>query len=68
MIQIIAFLLALFTAFTPNTQKINGDYDVYNNEGLHLFINDNNTPTDYSDDWVYDWEDNRQARVFVFDK
>ena len=61
-------LIAILTSFIPNTQKVNGDYDVYNNEGLHLFINDNGTPIDYSDDWVYDWEDNRQVKVFVFDK
>lgn len=66
--RLLFILIVILTFFTPNTQKVNGNYDVYNNEGLHLFINDNDTPTDYSDDWVYDWEDNRQVRIFVFDK
>lgn len=61
-------LIAIIASLVPNTQRVNGSYDVYNNEGLHLFINDNGTPTDYSDDWVYDWEDNRITTIISWDK
>jgi len=64
---IISILMIIVSAFTPNMAKENGDYDVFNNNGLHLFINDNGTPNDYCDDWVYDWEDNRDAKILIFD-
>lgn len=66
--KILLLLLSLlFSSFSPDTSKINNSYDVYNNQGLHLFIHDNDTPDNYEDDWVYDWEDNRQTLIFNFD-
>ena len=65
MIQII--LLILMSIFSIPTHSIGNCYDTYNENGLHLFINDNNTPTNYEDDWVYDWEDNRETIIFNLD-
>lgn len=45
-----------------------GVYDVWAQPGLHLAMSDNGTPDDYDDDWVIDWEDNRDIVVLVLDK
>lgn len=45
-----------------------GVYDVWAPNGLHLAMSDNGTPDDYDDDWVIDWEDNRDVMVLVLDK
>ena len=43
-------------------------YSVWTNNGLHLMICDNGTPDDYDDDWIVDWETNRDVIVIVCDK
>jgi len=45
-----------------------GTYDVWAAPHLHLIMDDNGTPDDYSDDWVIDYEDNRIVTVKVWDK
>lgn len=43
-------------------------YDVWAGPGLHLMMSDNGTPNNFDDDWVIDWETNREVTVFVFDR
>lgn len=43
-------------------------YDVWAAPGLHLMMSDNATPDDFDDDWVIDWETNRDIVVLVLDK
>ena len=45
-----------------------GVYDVWASPGLHLVMSDNSTPDDYDDDWVIDYETNRDIVVTVLDK
>lgn len=42
-------------------------YDVWAEPNLHIMMSDNGTPGDYDDDWVVDWEDNREIEVCVID-
>ena len=44
-----------------------GMYEVWAEPGLHLMMDDNGTPFDYSDDWVVDYEDNRQVAIRILD-
>lgn len=44
-----------------------GMYSVWAEPGLHLMMDDNGTPDDYSDDWVIDYEDNRTVKIAVLD-
>ena len=57
-------LLILFATFSRPRPQV---YDVWCDPNLHLMMSDNGTPTDYSDDWVIDWEDNREILVHVLD-
>ena len=45
-----------------------GVYDVWSAPGLHLAMSDNSTPDDYSDDWVIDYETNRDVMVTILDQ
>ena len=42
-------------------------YSAWTDTGYHLMISDNGTPDDPEDDWVVDWEDNRDFRIIVND-
>ena len=42
-------------------------YDVWAQPGLHLAMSDNGTPDDFDDDWVIDWETNRDIIVLILD-
>lgn len=42
-------------------------YNVWTGPGLHLVMSDNGTPGNYDDDFVVDWEDNRQVKVTILD-
>lgn len=57
---IASLLVPTGQAYTDNT------YSVWS-EDIHLIMSDNGTPTDYDDDWVVDWEDNREVIVTVLD-
>lgn len=63
-----ALLIALIatTALAP-VEKRDGVYDVWAAPGLHLMMSDNGTPDDYDDDWVIDYETNRDVMVTVLD-
>lgn len=45
-----------------------GVYDVWAEPELHLMMSDNGTPDDFDDDWIIDWETNRDIVVLVLDK
>lgn len=63
-------LIALTATASPRADMYHGGevYSVWSEPGLHLMMSDNGTPDDYSDDWVVDWEDNRNVMVTVLDK
>lgn len=66
-------LIALTATVSPVAKHYdqysdNGCYNVWGSPGLHLMMSDNGTPDDYSDDWVIDWEDNREVMVTVLDE
>lgn len=42
-------------------------YTVWTGQGLHLMMSDNGTPGNYDDDFVVDWEDNRQVKITILD-
>ena len=42
-------------------------YDAWAGPNLHLMICDNGTPDNYDDDFIVDWEDNRQVKITVLD-
>lgn len=69
-----ALLIALIatTALAPVEKRYDdysdtGVYDVWGAPGLHLIMDDNGTPDDYSDDWVIDYEDNRTVKIAILD-
>lgn len=69
----LAIAMALMVAVAPVEKRYDGYstdgvYDVWAAPGLHLMMDDNGTPDDYSDDWVIDYEDNRIVEVAVLDK
>ena len=60
-------IIILLTFLIPLAPVKDNSYDVWREDGVHLFINDNGTPTNYEDDWVYDWEDNREVDITIID-
>ena len=61
--------LAILTAsaYGYATKPESHDYEAWTSTGVHLMINDNGTPNDFEDDWVFDWETNRTFTVEVMD-
>lgn len=52
------------TVIAPAPQS--NTYSVWS-EDIHLIMDDNGTPDDFNDDWVVDWETNREVIVTVLD-
>ena len=63
-----AFIASLAAFIKGSAQPEDHVYDVWANPGLHLMMSDNGTPDDFDDDFVIDWETNREVAVFVLDK
>lgn len=64
-----ALILALVCAVTIAPPSKAKTYSVWSEgDTLHLIMSDNGTPDDYDDDWVVDWEDNREYKVIILDK
>lgn len=42
-------------------------YSAWTEDGLHLMISDAGTPEDLEDDFVCDWETNREFTVTIYD-
>ena len=63
-ILLIALIATLAT--TPHYEE--QGYDVWSDDGhTHLMMTDNGTPDDYDDDWVVDWETNREFTITIID-
>lgn len=62
--------IALTATVSPRVDMYHGGnvYSVWAEPGLHLMMSDNGTPDDYDDDWVVDWETNRDIIITVLDK
>lgn len=58
-------LLLIMASTTHNAQD--NCYSAWTDTGIHLIMSDNGTPTDYSDDWIVDYEDNRNVKVTILD-
>lgn len=62
------FLIILKAVVTHLLAVPSGNvYSVWSEPGLHLMMCDNGTPDNYDDDWVVDWEDNREVTVAIHD-
>lgn len=61
-----AFILTMIATMVISPAPQEDTYSVWS-EDIHLIMSDNGTPTDYDDDWVVDWEDNREVIVTVLD-
>ena len=59
-----AIIIALIASVTITPQS--NTYSVWS-EDVHLIMDDNGTPDDYDDDWVVDWETNREVIVTILD-
>lgn len=68
MIKVTIFILLLKVALAHLTAIGGGTvYSVWAEPNLHLMMCDNGTPDNYDDDWVVDWEDNREVTVTIHD-
>lgn len=62
-------IAALFISTTTAAFAPAGDvYTAWTDHGYHLMICDNGTPEDLEDDFICDWEDNRDFTIIVNDK
>lgn len=61
---VIMMILALCNA---GQEKNFADYEAWTDTGIHLMVCDNGTPDDYEDDWIYDWETNREFTITIHD-
>ena len=68
LILAITALVAMHPSRSYDQYSDNGMYSVWAEPGFRLMMSDNGTPFDYDDDWVVDWEYNRDVVVMVLDK
>lgn len=61
--MLIKLIVALLVVLAPAPH----DYEAWTSDGVHLFICDAGTPGNYEDDYVFDWETNRDYDVVVND-
>lgn len=59
--------LLLLIGNVRNAETQQNIYNVWNDNGIHLMMSDNGTPNNFEDDFVVDWEDNRQVKVTILD-
>ena len=65
--MVLHLMLAFFMASQP-AQKPAGDvYSAWTQDGLHLMISDAGTPGNYDDDFICDWETNREFTITIHD-
>lgn len=63
-----AIALHLMLAFFMASQKPAGNvYSAWTEDGLHLMISDAGTPGNYEDDFICDWETNRDFIITIHD-
>lgn len=58
-------MLMLLAVLSPASQP--NVYSAWTEDGIHLMISDNGTPDDFDDDFICDWEDNREFVVTILD-
>lgn len=59
----ITVLLAALSAGKPAGNV----YSAWTDDGLHLMISDAGTPEDLEDDFICDWETNREFTITIHD-
>ena len=59
----ITVLLAALSAGKPAGNV----YSAWTQDGLHLMISDAGTPGNYDDDFICDWETNREFTITIHD-
>lgn len=62
-----AFIIALIVAICGHPQPVGNVYSAWTDDGIHLMISDNGTPEDFDDDFVCDWETNRDFTIIICD-
>lgn len=68
MIKVTILILVLKVVISHLSALGGGNvYSVWAEPNLHLMMCDNGTPDDFNDDWVVDWEDNRDITVTIHD-
>ena len=55
------------SAFGYATQPKGECYSAWTEDGIHLILSDNGTPDDLEDDFICDWESNREFTVNVIE-
>ena len=61
-------IVMMILAITAPAEKPVGDvYSAWTESGIHLMISDNGTPDDFDDDFICDWETNRDFAVTIYD-
>lgn len=65
MFRIIVMLILALTQ--KPAQPVGNVYSAWTDDGMHLMISDNGTPDDLEDDFICDWEDNREFTVTIYD-
>lgn len=62
------FLLLIATGrYNEDPAPVWSAYDVWTESGIHLMMTDHGTPDDPFDDFVIDYENNRQVKVTILD-
>lgn len=64
---ILLIILRAVVTHLAAVQPVGDVYSVWAEPNLHIMMCDNGTPDDPEDDWVVDWEDNRDVTVIVND-
>lgn len=57
----------LLSVFTAGRQPAGDVYSAWTQDGLHLMISDAGTPGNYDDDFICDWETNRDFTITIHD-
>lgn len=60
-------LLLLLALLAPAAPKKGTCYSAWTETGTHLIMSDNGTPNDPDDDFVADWETNREYTITIND-
>lgn len=63
-----ALVIGLIASILVNPAPADRTYSVWSEaDTIHLIMSDNGTPYDFDDDWVVDWETNREFTVTILD-
>lgn len=62
-----AFIIALIVAICGQPQPVGNVYSAWTEDGIHLMISDAGTPGYLEDDFICDWETNRDFTITIND-